>query len=135
MLPRLMHTMIRVVDLPRSLDFYVGRLGMRLLRQTDYPDGRFTNTFVGYEDEDAGAVLELTTNWDRTEPYEFGSAWGHLAIGVEDLHAFVASLRERGVKVLREPGPMAGGGREIAFIADPDGYRIEVLQCAARGTR
>ncbi|AGI24767.1 lactoylglutathione lyase [Pseudomonas sp. ATCC 13867] len=125
---RLMHTMLRVMDLQRSLDFYVGRLGMRLLRSTDYPNGRFTNTFVGFEDEERGTVLELTHNWDRTEPYEHGTAWGHLAFGVSSLRECVERLRAAGVPVVREPGPMSGGTREIAFVLDPDGYRVELLE-------
>lgn len=125
---RLMHTMLRVMDLQRSLDFYVGQLGMRLLRSTDYPNGRFTNTFIGFEEEERGTVLELTYNWDRTEPYEHGTAWGHLAFGVSSLRDFVEHLRAAGVPVVREPGPMSGGTREIAFVLDPDGYRVELLQ-------
>lgn len=131
MSPRLMHTMLRVRDLQRSLNFYVGQLGMRVLRSTEYPDGRFSNTFVGYEEEERGTVLELTHNWDRSEPYEHGTAWGHLAVGVEGLRVFVELLREAGVPIVREPGPMAGGTREIAFVLDPDGYRVEILQSAA----
>ncbi|WP_444436516.1 lactoylglutathione lyase [Pseudomonas sp. A6] len=130
---RLMHTMLRVMDLQRSLDFYVGQLGMRLLRSTDYPDGRFTNTFIGFEEEARGTVLELTHNWDRTEPYEQGTAWGHLAFGVGSLRDFVERLRAAGVPVVREPGPMSGGTREIAFVLDPDGYRVELLQSVVEG--
>jgi lactoylglutathione lyase len=128
---RLMHTMLRVLDLPRSLAFYVDLLGMRVLHSTDYPAGRFTNTFIGYGAEDQGTVLELTHNWDRLQPYEQGKAWGHLAIGVDDVHTCVETLRASGVAVVREPGPMAGGTRVIAFVLDPDGYRIELLQSAS----
>lgn len=127
---RLMHTMFRVLDVDRSLDFYIRLLGMRLLRQTDYPTERFSNTFVGYGDESAETVLELTSNWGRSVPYEKGDAWGHLAIGVEDVVAVIENLRAEGVPILREPGPMKGGSRLIAFIGDPDGYRIELLQSA-----
>lgn len=129
---RLMHTMIRVLDLERSLEFYVGMLGMRMLRRTDYSGERFTNAFVGYGDEDAETVLELTWNWDRIAAYDKGDSWGHLAIGVDDIEEAVHALRAQGVPVLREPGPMKGGTRIIAFIADPDGYRIELLQNVAR---
>lgn len=128
---RLMHTMLRVLDLPRSLAFYVDLLGMRVLHSTDYPAGRFTNTFIGYGAEDQGTVLELTHNWDRLQPYEQGEAWGHLAIGVDDVQKCVETLRARDVAVVREPGPMAGGTRVIAFVLDPDGYRIELLQSAS----
>ncbi|MCY1401456.1 Lactoylglutathione lyase [compost metagenome] len=128
---RLMHTMIRVLDLPRSLAFYVDLLGMQVLHSRDYPVGRFTNTFVGYGAEDQETVLELTHNWDRLQPYAHGEAWGHLAIGVEDVAQCVAALRGRGVPIVREPGPMAGGSRTIAFVLDPDGYRIELLQSSS----
>ncbi|MFC3106448.1 lactoylglutathione lyase [Undibacterium arcticum] len=125
---RLMHTMMRVVDLNRSLDFYVRLLGMQVLRRTDYPTQRFTNTFVGYGDEESETVLELTWNWDRSESYDKGDAWGHLAIGVDDIEAAVDAWRNQGVTILREPGRMRGGTRVIAFIGDPDGYKIELLQ-------
>ncbi len=125
---RLAHTMIRVMDLDRSLDFYVRLMGMQELRRTPYPDGRFTNVFVGYGPADRTAVLELTLNWDRSEPYEKGGAWGHFAIEVEDLEGFVAGLRAEGVRVTREPGPMKGSPYSIAFIRDPDDYPIELLQ-------
>ncbi|WP_300729168.1 lactoylglutathione lyase [Pseudomonas sp.] len=128
---RLMHTMLRVLDLPRALAFYVDLLGMRVLHSTDYPAGRFSNTFIGYDTEDQGAVLELTHNWDRLQPYVQGDAWGHVAIGVDDVHSCVQRLRAKGVVVVREPGPMAGGARLIAFVLDPDGYRIELLQSAS----
>ncbi len=124
--------MLRVADLDRSLDFYVGLLDMRVLRRTDYSAERFTNTFVGYGDEESHTVLELTWNWDRSQPYEKGDAWGHLALGVDDIAAAVDGWRKRGVPVLREPGPMKGGARIIAFIADPDGYKIELLQNPSR---
>lgn len=128
MFPRLAHTMIRVRDHEASLAFYVNALGMRVLRSTRYEQGRFTNTFVGYGSEVADAVIELTWNWDRAEPYEMGTAWGHLALEVEDVYGFAQGLRAQGVQVVREPGPMAGGSRVIAFIVDPDGYRIEIVQ-------
>jgi lactoylglutathione lyase len=128
---RLLHTMIRVGDLERSLAFYIGLLGMRLLRRSDHPEGRFTLAFVGYGPESEGAVLELTHNWD-TPAYEVGSGFGHLAVEVEDAYATCADLKARGANVVREPGPMKHGTTVIAFLQDPDGYRIELIQ---RGTR
>src|SRR5262245_42815878 len=112
---RMLHTMIRVGDLERSLAFYTDVLGMRLLRRKDYPDGRFTLAFVGYEDEATGTVLELTHNWD-TRHYELGTGFGHVALGVGDVHAACDRLRAKGAKVVREPGPMKHGGSVIAFI-------------------
>ncbi len=126
--PRLLHTMIRVRDLDRSLDFYTRLLGMRLLRRTDYPGGRFTLAFVGYDDEAAGTVLELTHNWDQTEPYVIGTGFGHLAIAVPDSHEACRRLAAEGVPVPRPPGPMKHGGTVIAFVEDPDGYRIELIE-------
>ena len=124
---RILHTMIRVGDLERSLDFYTKVLGMRVLRKTDYPDGRFTNTFVGYDDESKAAVLELTHNWD-TKSYELGSGYGHVAIEVEDAYKACDDIRSRGGKVTREAGPMKHGTTVIAFVEDPDGYKIELIQ-------
>ncbi len=124
---RLLHTMIRVNDLDESLRFYCDALGMKLLRKKEYPSGRFTLAFVGYGDEETNSVVELTYNWD-THQYELGSAFGHLAIGVADIYKVCASLRGQGVKIVREPGPMKHGGSEIAFIEDPNGYRIELIQ-------
>ena len=128
---RMLHTMIRVGDLDRSLGFYCEVLGMRLLRRKDYPSGRFTLAFVGYGPEDANTVVELTHNWD-TDRYEIGTGFGHLALGVEDLYATCDALRARGARIVREPGPMKHGGSEIAFIEDPDGYRIELIQLRGR---
>ena len=128
---RMLHTMIRVGDLERSLAFYRDVLGMRLLRRTDYPSGRFTLAFVGYGAEDAHTVIELTHNWD-TAHYELGTGFGHIALGVEDIYATCDDLRARGAKIVREPGPMQHGGSEIAFIEDPDGYRIELIQLRGR---
>jgi lactoylglutathione lyase len=125
--------MLRVRDLERSLFFYVNTLGMRLMRRADYQQGRFTLAFVGYGDELTHAVIELTHNWD-TGDYEMGSAYGHIALAVTDLQAACAQLRAAGIQILREPGPMKhrlGDGASpdhIAFIADPDGYRIELIQ-------
>jgi len=124
---QLLHTMIRVNDLDESLRFYCDRLGMTLLRKQDYPGGRFTLAFVGYGDEDTHSVLELTYNWD-THQYDVGTGFGHLAIGVPDIYAACAQLRANGVKVVREPGPMKHGNTLIAFIEDPNGYRIELIQ-------
>lgn len=124
---RLLHTMIRVGDLQRSIDFYTQVLGMRLLRKSDYPSGRFTNAFVGYDDESRTAVLELTHNWD-TKSYDMGSGFGHVAVEVEDAYKACDEVKKRGGKVSREPGPMKHGSTVIAFVEDPDGYKIEFVQ-------
>jgi len=124
---RILHTMLRVVDLEKSLAFYTGVLGMKLLRRNDYPDGKFTLAFVGYSDEDRGAVIELTHNWS-VEKYELGNAYGHIAIEVEDAYAACENIKQRGGKVVREAGPMKHGSTVIAFAEDPDGYRIELIQ-------
>ena len=123
---RLLHTMIRVGNLERSIDFYVNVLGMKLLRQHDYPEGRFTLAFVGYGDESEHTVLELTFNWG-VERYELGNAFGHLAVEVDDVYAAVEELRSRGARIVREAGPMQHGRTVIAFVEDPDGYRIELI--------
>jgi lactoylglutathione lyase len=125
---RLLHTMIRVLDLDKSLDFYNRHLGMTVMRRTDFPDGKFTLAFVGYGDESSDAVVELTHNWDQTEPYEIGSGFGHLAIGVPDIYGACDTMREEGVTISREPGPMKGSTSVIAFIEDPDGYKIELVE-------
>jgi lactoylglutathione lyase len=119
--------MIRVNDLDESLRFYCERLGMKLLRKQDYPGGRFTLAFVGYGDEATSSVVELTYNWD-THHYDMGTGFGHLAIGVSDIYKTCDELRAKGVKIAREPGPMKHGGTEIAFIEDPNGYRVELIQ-------
>lgn len=124
---RLLHTMLRVGDLERSLAFYTGVLGMRALRRQDYPEGRFTLAFVGYEDESRGTVIELTHNWD-THAYDIGNAFGHLAVAVPDAYRACDEIRERGGKVVREAGPMKHGNTVIAFVEDPDGYKIELIQ-------
>ncbi|OHC29434.1 MAG: lactoylglutathione lyase [Pseudomonadales bacterium RIFCSPLOWO2_12_59_9] len=130
---RLLHTMLRVADLERSLAFYTGALGMRLLRREEYPGGRFTLAFVGYGAEHVGAVLELTYNWD-SDCYAQGSAFGHIALAVIELRSTCAALAALGVKVLREPGPMtfsavnSAAPEVIAFIEDPDGYSIELIE-------
>ena len=127
---RLLHTMLRVGDLEKSLDFYTGILGMKLLRKQDYPEGKFTLAFVGYGDEKDTAVIELTHNWDQKEPYTIGSGFGHLAIGVPDIYGTCRRLEAEGVKIPRPPGPMKHGGSVIAFIEDPDGYKIELIERA-----
>lgn len=124
---RMMHTMLRVTDLDRALAFYCDVMDMKLLRRKDYPEGRFTLAFVGYGDESASTVLELTHNWD-TDAYEMGSAYGHVAIGVDDVYASCDRIRARGGKIVREAGPMKGGRSVIAFVEDPDGYKVELLQ-------
>ena len=123
---RLLHTMIRVGNLEKSIDFYTETLGMKLLRQKDYPDGRFTLAFVGYGDESDHSVIELTHNWD-TGTYDHGNAFGHLAIEVDDVYTAAEKIRARGGKIIREPGPMNAGTTIIAFVEDPDGYQIELL--------
>ncbi len=124
---RLLHTMLRVGDLERSLRFYTEVLGMKLLRRKDYPGGSFTLAFVGYGDEKDTTVLELTHNWD-TSSYEVGTGFGHLAIGVDDIHATCAAIADKGGRVVREPGPMKHGSTVIAFVEDPDGYKVELIQ-------
>jgi lactoylglutathione lyase len=124
---RLLHTMLRVGNLERSLDFYQNVLNMQLLRRRDYPEGRFTLAFVGYGDEADHTVLELTHNWD-TESYDLGEAYGHIAIEVDDAYAACERVKEMGGKVVREAGPMKHGTTVIAFVEDPDGYKIEFIQ-------
>lgn len=127
---RLLHTMIRVKDLDKSIDFYTRHLGMTLLRKKDYPTGEFTLAFVGYGDEDSNAVIELTHNWGQEEPYDLGSGFGHLAVGVPDIYGTCAALEKEGVNIPRPPGPMKHGGSVIAFVEDPDGYKIELIERA-----
>ena len=123
----MLHTMLRVGDLERSLRFYTEVLGMRLLRRKDFPGGRFTLAFVGYGDEASHTVIELTHNWD-TPRYDLGTGYGHVALGVDDIYRTCDDLRARGAHIVREPGPMKHGGSEIAFIEDPNGYKIELIQ-------
>lgn len=123
---RLLHTMIRVNDLDESIKFYCDVLGMTLLRKKEYPSGRFTLAFVGYGSEAEQAVIELTYNWD-THQYDLGNAFGHIAIGVENIYEACETLRRKGAKIVREPGLMKHGGTEIAFIEDPNGYKIELV--------
>ena len=128
---RVLHTMIRVGDLERSLAFYTGVLGMKVLRRKDYEDGRFTLAFVGYAAEVDQAVIELTHNWD-TKGYELGNGFGHLAIEVPDVYAACKEIKRLGGVVTREAGPMKHGGSVIAFVQDPDGYKIELLDRVVR---
>ena len=122
-----LHTMIRVNNLDESLKFYCDALGMKLLRKRDYSNGEFTLAFVGYGDEKENAVIELTWNWG-TSKYEIGTAYGHVALGVDDIYKTCADLKAKGVNVVREPGPMKHGTTAIAFIEDPNGYKIELIQ-------
>ncbi|MDI1477917.1 MULTISPECIES: lactoylglutathione lyase [unclassified Polyangium] len=124
---RILHTMLRVGDLDRSLAFYTDVLGMKLIRRRDYPEGRFTLAFIGYGDESETAVLELTHNWD-TKSYEIGTGYGHIAIQVDDAYKACEEVKKRGGKVTREAGPMKHGTTVIAFVEDPDGYKIEFIQ-------
>ena len=123
---RLLHTMLRVGDLERSIEFYTTILGMKLLRKKEYPDGEFTLAFLGYGEESTNSVIELTYNWGVSE-YDLGSGFGHLAIEVEDVYQAVEDIRAMGGKVTREAGPMNAGTTIIAFVADPDGYPIELI--------
>ncbi len=124
---RLLHTMLRVRDLEASLDFYTRLLGMRLLRRNDYPEGKFTLAFVGYGDEDDQSVVELTYNWDHPA-YDLGNGFGHLALGVPDIHAACDALAAGGARITRPPGPMKHGSTVIAFVEDPDGYKVELIE-------
>ena len=125
---RLLHTMIRVKDLDKSLNFYCDILGMKLLRKTDFPGGKFTLAFVGYGDEKDSTVIELTHNWDQEEPYDLGNGFGHLALGVQDIYGVCDKLVAQGVNIPRPPGPMKHGTSVIAFIEDPDGYKVELIE-------
>ena len=125
---RLLHTMIRVNNLDNSIDFYTRLLGMKVLRRRDYPGGKFTLAFVGYGDEQSNAVIELTHNWDQEEAYDLGNGFGHVAIGVPDIYGTCEKLEAEGVKIPRPPGPMMHGTTVIAFVEDPDGYKIELIE-------
>ena len=128
---RLLHTMLRVGDLEKSVAFYTDVLGMQLLRRKDYASGRFTLAFLGYGDEKEHTVLELTHNWD-TERYDLGDGYGHIALGVQDIQATCAGIADRGGRLVREPGPMKHGSTVIAFLEDPDGYKVELIELPAR---
>jgi lactoylglutathione lyase len=130
---RMLHTMLRVGNLEESLKFYCDVLGMKLLRQKDYPDGKFTLAFVGYGDESDNTVIELTCNWG-VEQYDLGNAYGHIALGVDDIYGTCEEIKARGGKVVREPGPMKHGSTVIAFVEDPNGYKIELIQLGTQGS-
>ncbi|MGM3190679.1 lactoylglutathione lyase [Dickeya dadantii subsp. dieffenbachiae] len=129
---RLLHTMLRVGDLQRAIDFYTKVLGMRLLRTSDNPEYKYSLAFVGYTEESEGAVIELTYNWD-VESYEMGTAFGHIALGVDDVAGACERIRQAGGKVTREAGPVKGGTTVIAFVEDPDGYKIELIERSQAG--
>lgn len=130
---RLLHTMLRVGNLDESLKFYCDTLGMKLLRKKDYPGGEFTLAFVGYGEEADHTVIELTYNWGK-EQYDLGDAYGHIAIGVDDIYATCEAIAARGGKVTRQPGPMKHGSTVIAFVEDPNGYKIELIQLGTQGS-
>lgn len=130
---RLLHTMLRVGNLQKSIDFYTNILDMQLLRQKDYPDGKFTLAFLGYGGESRNSVLELTYNWDVTR-YDLGTGFGHIAIAVDDVYAATEKARQQGATILRDAGPMNAGTTIIAFLEDPDGYQIELLNDHSRNT-
>ncbi len=131
---RLLHTMLRVGNLEASLKFYCELLGMKLLRQKDYPGGEFTLAFVGYGDESDHSVIELTYNWGQ-DKYDLGNAYGHIALGVDDIYSTCEQIKAQGGKVVREPGPMKHGSTVIAFVEDPDGYKVELIQLGTQGTK
>ncbi len=128
--PRLLHTMLRVRDLDKSVEFYTKLLGMKELRRNEVPDGKYTLAFVGYGDESDASVIELTYNWDQSEPYDLGSGFGHLAVGLPDVYKACEDLKQAGGKVTREAGPVKFGTTVIAFVEDPDGYKVELVQRA-----
>lgn len=130
---RLLHTMLRVGNLEESLKFYCDLLGMKLLRQKDYPGGEFTLAFIGYGDESQNTVLELTYNWG-VEKYDLGDAYGHIAIGVDDIYTTCENIKKLGGKVVREPGPMKHGSTVIAFVEDPNGYKVELIQLSTHSS-
>lgn len=130
---RILHTMLRVNDLDESINFYCDVLGMNLLRKKDYPSGKFTLAFVGYGKESEEAVIELTYNWDQNS-YNLGDAYGHIALGVDDIYGTCETIKNRGGVVTREPGPMKHGSTVIAFVEDPNGYKIELIQLGTQGS-
>ena len=125
---RILHTMLRVKNLEASIEFYTENLGMNLLRRQDFDKGRFTLAFVGYGLEESDAVIELTFNWDQEIAYDIGTGYGHIALGVPDIYSTCRQLRESGARIIREPGPMKHGKTVIAFIKDPDGYQLELIE-------
>ena len=130
---RMLHTMLRVGDLDKSIAFYCDILGMNLLRRKDYPGGEFTLAFVGYGEEKDNTVIELTYNWG-VEGYDLGKGYGHIALGVDDIYGTCDRIKAQGGKVSREPGPMKHGSTVIAFVEDPDGYKIELIQLGTQGS-
>lgn len=130
---RMLHTMLRVGDLDKSIAFYCDILGMKLLRRKDYPGGEFTLAFVGYGDEKDNTVIELTYNWGVSE-YDLGKGYGHIALGVDDIYGTCDRIKAQGGKVSREPGPMKHGSTVIAFVEDPNGYKIELIQLGTQGS-
>ncbi|MGK7940137.1 MAG: lactoylglutathione lyase [Crocosphaera sp.] len=130
---RLLHTMLRVKNLEESLKFYCDVLGMKLLRQKDYPGGEFTLAFVGYGDESETSVIELTYNWS-VDSYDIGNAYGHIALGVDDIYGTCEKIRQQGGNITREPGPMKHGTTVIAFVEDPNGYKVELIQLGTQGS-
>ena len=124
---RILHSMIRVNDLEESIKFYTEVLGMKLLREKEYPEGKFSLAFLGYWDETENTVIELTYNWDKND-YEHGNAFGHIAIEVDDIYKVCEEIKNKGVKVIRDPGPMMGSRLLLAFIEDPNGYKIELIE-------
>ena len=128
--PRTLHTMLRVRDLDRSVAFYTKLMGMKELRRREVPEGKYTLVFVGYDDDSVQSAVELTYNWDQSGPYELGSGFGHLAVGMPDIYKACADIKAAGGTVSREPGPVKFGTTEIAFVEDPDGYKIELIQRA-----
>ena len=130
---QMLHTMVRVKDLEKSVDFYTRLLGMTELRRKDFPGGRFTNVFVGYGPEEEMAAVELTHNWDQEEPYDLGTGYGHIALGVRDIYKVCDELEKAGANIPRKPGPMKHGTTHIAFVEDPDGYKIELVDLDTRG--
>ena len=126
--PRTLHTMLRVKNLEKSVEFYTTKMGMHELRRTEVPDGKYTLVFVGFAPDDEQAAVELTFNWDQTDGYEVGNGFGHLAFGLPDIYAACDKMRAAGVQITREPGPVKFGTTEIAFVKDPDGYVIELIQ-------
>jgi len=129
---QMLHTMLRVRDLDKSIDFYTKFLGMTLLRKREVPEAKYTNVFVGYGPEDTHAVLELTYNWEQDEDYEIGTAYGHIALGVRGIYDICDKLEAAGVNIPRKPGPVKHGTTHIAFIEDPDGYKIEIVDLDTR---
>jgi len=125
---RMLHTMLRVFDLDKSIAFYTELLGMKLLRKNDFPGGKFTLAFIGYGDEADNTVIELTHNWDQAEPYDLGNAYGHIALGVPDIYSVCERLEAQGADIPRPPGPMKHSTTVIAFVEDPDGYKIELIE-------